>query len=237
MTDRVVCRWCDEALPGGRRKDAVFCSKVCRQSAWRCRRRNSLQVTRNPRRPLTFVYADPPYPGRAWMYRDQPEYAGEVDHQRLVEQLRGYERREDFGGWALSTAADCLRWLQPLCPEGTRTCAWCKPRGVSSRSQRATSTWEPLLLFGGRSRRRAVRDWLRAAAARGGSSELVGRKPLAFASWLFELWGMVPGDRVVELFPGTALISRAWRELSRGAGGDADSEAVAETRPTDGPGL
>ena len=33
-------------------------------------------------RPLRLAYADPPYPGKAWLYRGHPDYAGEVDHAR-----------------------------------------------------------------------------------------------------------------------------------------------------------
>ena len=33
-----------------------------------------------PTRPLRLAYADPPYPGNAWLYRDHPDYGGEVDH-------------------------------------------------------------------------------------------------------------------------------------------------------------
>lgn len=63
---------------------------------------------------------------------------------------------------------------------------------------------------------------LRALPARGGGS-LPGRKPLAFAAWLFECLGMRPGDELVDLYPGTGVIGRAWASLSsmhRGNGGD-----------------
>jgi hypothetical protein len=29
-------------------------------------------------------YADPPYPGLAHLYKDHPDYAGEVDHVVLI---------------------------------------------------------------------------------------------------------------------------------------------------------
>jgi hypothetical protein len=33
-----------------------------------------------PGRPFRLAYADPPYLGKAWLYRDHPDYGGEVDH-------------------------------------------------------------------------------------------------------------------------------------------------------------
>ena len=46
-------------------------------------------------RPLIRIgYADPPYPGCAHLYKDHPDYAGEVDHAALVERLRS-----EYDGW------------------------------------------------------------------------------------------------------------------------------------------
>lgn len=36
---------------------------------------------------MRVAYADPPYPGCAHLYRDHPDYAGEVDHEALVASL------------------------------------------------------------------------------------------------------------------------------------------------------
>jgi len=44
--------------------------------------------------------------------------------------------------------------------------------------------------------------------------ELPGRKPIAFCAWLFDCLGMVPGDTLDDLFPGTGIVARAWGELS-----------------------
>ena len=71
-----------------------------------------------PTRSLHLAYADPPYPGNAWLYRDHPDYGGEVDHAALIEQLTGYD------GWALSTSAEALPSVLALCPRGVRVAAW-----------------------------------------------------------------------------------------------------------------
>lgn len=193
-----------------------FCSRKCRQSAWRVRRRSSRNDTTAS--PGPFYYADPPYPGTAAKYyRGEPTYGGEVDFPRLIASLRAAHDTGACLGWALSTSARSLRDLLPLCPPEARVCAWVKPHAVSPRTYGLHNAWEPLIVVPGRQRRPGKRDWLLGAVARGGGT-LPGRKPIAFCVWLFELLGMLPGDRLVDLFPGTGIVSRAWTELSSGAG-------------------
>ncbi len=157
------------------------------------------------------AYADPPYIGTAAKYYSaEDSYAGEVDHAELVASLRAAE----YDGWALSCSSRSLRQLLPLCPEGARACAWVKPIGVPPATNGLHSTWEALIVVGGRRRPPGVRDWLRVQPARG-EGTLPGRKPIAFCAWLFDCLGMVPGDILVDLFPGTGIVGRAWREMSR----------------------
>jgi hypothetical protein len=40
---------------------------------------------------------------------------------------------------------------------------------------------------------------------------VVGAKPAAFCWWVFDLLGALPGDELVDLFPGSGGIGRAWR--------------------------
>lgn len=47
---------------------------------------------------MKLAYADPPYPGCADLYRDHPDYGGEVDPRALVERLQA-----EFDGWVLHT--------------------------------------------------------------------------------------------------------------------------------------
>jgi hypothetical protein len=172
---------------------------------------------------MRFGYADPPYPGlSARYYRNEPTFAGEVDHAALIASLEASE----YDGWALSTGAYALRELLPLCPEGAKVCPWVKPIGVPSTTRGLHNTWEPLIVVRGRQRQPGVRDWLRAQPARGGGS-LPGRKPLAFCAWLFDCLGMLPGDELVDLFPGTGVVGRAWAEVSSGHRGDASPAARA----------
>ena len=55
---------------------------------------------------MKIAYADPPYIGCAHLYRDHPDYAGEVDHARLIERLE-----RDYDGWILH--ADWVAFSAP----------------------------------------------------------------------------------------------------------------------------
>lgn len=69
-------------------------------------------------------YAGPPYIGCAHLYKDHPDFAGEVDHAALIAQLE-----RDFDGWVLhaSATATSMATLAPLVlPTGARWCTWVK---------------------------------------------------------------------------------------------------------------
>ena len=221
-----TCAWCRSQLALTARGDARFCGKVCRQAAFRLRRQQATGAAHG--QPLIMAYADPPYPGRARRFYGCPE----VDHAALVAELE----RIAPGGWALSTAADALHQVLPLCPPGARVCAWVKPIAPARRTNGLHNTWEPLIVVRGRQKPPGVRDWLRAQPARGGG-DLPGRKPLAFCAWLFACLGLEPGDTLIDLFPGTGIIGRAWAELSpedlRDAAGGKNS-SFCEVSPAPG---
>lgn len=224
------CRWCGSLLQSRR---ATYCSKRCRQSAWRLRRRSQLELSATPGATgaLRFAYADPPYPGLSKRYYgNEPTYAGEVDHPALIASLVARHDAGEIAGWALSTSAAALRDLLPLCPQGARVASWVKPHGVSSRTYGMHNVWEPVIVVGGRKRRPGVPDGLTALPARGGGSTLMGRKPIAFCAWLFDLLGMVPGDTLDDLFPGTGIVGRAWDELSARAAATPEPSGMSQRR-------
>ena len=97
----------------------------------------------SPGHPLRLAYADPPYPGNAWLYRDHPDYGGEVDHAALIARLTAYD------GWALSTSAAALPAVLVLCPPGVRVAAWHRGARVT-RSRYPLNAWEPVIYHGGR---------------------------------------------------------------------------------------
>lgn len=215
---RRICNWCGGIIPVDARRDARFCGVRCRQASWRFGvRRSELEATD---RPMRFAYADPPYPGKAGYYPERKE----VDHASLVDRLTG----EYPDGWALSTSAEALRDVLALCPPEVRVCAW--TRAVRrTRSSRALSAWEPLIVAGGRPLRVAddvgrsvVQDLEDALVYRGRfrafPGALVGMKPPPFAEWMFRQLGASPGDRLDDLFPGSGAVSEAWRRHVGAAG-------------------
>lgn len=216
----LICGWCRSKLPTT--PGVRFCGRKCRQAAWRLRRLSSRAAASDE--PMRFAYADPPYPGTARKYYGgEASYAGEVDHVALVASLvdAGYD------GWALSTSAKALRDVLPLCPAGARLAAWSKPHPPSPQTYGIHNCWEPVIVVGGRRRRPGVSDALIALPARGGGT-LPGRKPIKFCAWLFSLLGMLPGDQLVDLFPGSGVVGAAWAELS--------SAGVVDAGVSDAPG-
>lgn len=232
MNSSALCSWCKGPIHPTARLDSRFCCRQCRQSAWRVRRAcvaedlvsspttrvtsdvspgpgvSKLHQRRAGNGPLRLAYADPPYPGTAYLYRGHPDYAGEVDHKRLLEQLDTYD------GWALSTSRKALRYILPLTPEYTCVCPWVKPHGHAP-AMGPSNVHEYVLVSPARRKLPGVRDALYAAVARGGGSDLIGRKPIAFCAWLFALLGAEPKDSFEDLFPGSGMVGRCWEEFCR----------------------
>jgi hypothetical protein len=224
LQPRRVCEWCGAELhehddgaqlsivPGRkRRKDARFCpGNRCRQAAHRFGRH--LRRAARASEPMRLAYADPPYPGKAGLYRGHPDYAGEVDHRELLSRLQTYD------GWALSTSESGLREvvLPVLLEENIpfRIASW--HRGARRvRSAWPVSAWEPVVYAGGRRvpSLTAADDALSYVARPRltDPGRVVGAKPAAFAFWLFGLLGAAPGDVFHDLYPGSGGIGRAWK--------------------------
>ena len=165
----------------------------------------------SPATPLRLAYADPPYPGKAHLYRDHPDYAGEVDHVALIARLAAYD------GWALSTSATALPAVLPLCPPGVRVAAWVRGERPG-RSRWPLNAWEPVIYTGGRQQvSRDTRATRRVDAVVHGVTPLatlpgrvMGAKPAAVCRWVFELLGAAPGDTLDDLYPGSGAVGRAW---------------------------
>lgn len=220
------CLWCRSLLEPSRLR---WCSKKCRQTAYRFRELSVVEDLGDT--PKRLRYADPPYIQRAHLYRGQPTFAGEVDHAELVSRMEGAD------GWAISAAghdADRLAQVLKLCPPGVRVAPWVKPNGVSSKTRGPHNTWEAIIYKPARLRRPGFRDYLSAKPARGGG-KLIGRKPLAFCAFLFQLLGASPMDELDDMFPGTGIVGRAFAEFKRASlgtrGGVVSLEASAASVP------
>lgn len=191
---------------------------------------HQLHVSASAGTPLRFAYADPPYPGMSKrFYSKHKDYKGEVDHTRLIESLR-----TSYDGWALSTSAKALRDILPLCPPEARVCAWVKPHSVSSLTFGLHNVWEPIIVLQGRRLRPGRVDALVRYPARHGGT-LPGRKPIAFCGWLFDAMGMVAGDVLDDMFPGSGVVGRSWAEACRrGSPGDGPLRSAGSGVGVDG---
>lgn len=160
---------------------------------------------------MRVAYADPPYPGCAYLYKGHPDYAGEVDHDRLI-----YQLVTKYNGYCLHTSSvalgDVLARFRIETNDMPRVMAWVKPFAAFKRNVSVAYAWEPVLV---RACRKPVvksgmtyRDWVSEPITlkRG----LTGAKPEAVCRWLFEVMGMEPEDNLTDLFPGTGAVTRAW---------------------------
>ena len=80
----------------------------------------------------------------------------------------------------------------------------------------------PVLWRGGRKRPLGdgwLRDWVSTNPTRlstqPGPRKVAGAKPEAFCFWLFQLLNIKPGDDLVDLFPGSGAVGRAWQKWQR----------------------
>lgn len=154
-------------------------------------------------------YADPPYVGCAYLYKDHPDFAGEVDMAQLIAKL---ESR--FDGWILHANAtpESMAVLAPLVPKGARWMVWTKTFAAFRRNVPVAYAWEPCIVKPARkpvvSKRIVMRDWVsEPITMRRG---LTGAKPEKVCHWAFEMMGARPEDQLTDLFPGTGAVTRAW---------------------------
>lgn len=161
--------------------------------------------------PLRIGYADPPYIGCAHLYRDHPDFGGEVDHSTLIDRLEG-----EFDGWILHASATptSMAILAPLVAKtGARWMSWTKGFAAFKRNVSVAYAWEPVIVKPARkpvvSKRLVMRDWIECPITlrRG----LTGAKPEAVCHWAFEMVGARPEDDLADLFPGTGAVTEAWR--------------------------
>jgi hypothetical protein len=161
---------------------------------------------------MRLAYADPPYPGRAHLYRAHPDFRGEVDHRALVASLG------DFHGWALSTNSDSLASVLSLCPPDVQVAAWVRTNAppFNPDGKGSVRSWEPVIYRPARVKRLdpgRVRDVFHSGAPTGNiGGQLTGAKTRDFACWVFGLLVAEHDDTLEDLFPGTGAIGRAWQE-------------------------
>jgi len=158
---------------------------------------------------MRIAYADPPYPGCAHLYKDHPDYAGEVDHLQLLSDLQEYD------GWCLHTSSVALQHVLLdafTFTDDFRVMAWVKPFAAFKANVSVAYAWEPVLVKAARKpvvkQGMIYRDWCSESITlqRG----LTGAKPEKVCHWLFEVMGCEPEDEMHDLFPGTGAVTEAW---------------------------
>lgn len=152
-------------------------------------------------------YADPPYPGCSWMYKDHKDYAGEVDHAELICRLE-----TDYDGWILHTSSVALPGLCHLLPKQARIMAWVKGFAAFKKNVPVAYAWEPVIVRACRkptvTKRLTLRDWIECPITM--KRGLTGAKPEKVCHWAFEVVGAHPDDQLFDIFPGTGAVSRSW---------------------------
>lgn len=166
---------------------------------------------------MKFAYADPPYLGTSSfgaehhygeLHIDAAAFDSLGAHAELIDHLI-----RSFDGWALSLGSNTLHALLPLCPPDVRVGAWVKGWCSWKPGVHPKYAWEPVIYRGARkpvAGARATRDWVQCNVSTG--QPVVGAKPEAFCLWIFDLLGMHPDDELVDLFPGSGAVGRAWEK-------------------------
>lgn len=156
---------------------------------------------------MRIAYADPPYPQQSYLYKNHPDYGGEVDHAELIARLD-----RDYDGFVLHTSSTALPVIVPLLPGGVRIMSWVKPFAAFKRNVSVAYAWEPVIVKAARkpvvSKRLVMRDWVECGITL--RKGLAGAKPEKVCHWAFEVVGARPEDELVDLYPGTGAVTKAW---------------------------
>jgi hypothetical protein len=199
------------------------------------------------RHSMKFAYSDPPYLGQGKkLYGDLHSHAHTWDdpetHREHIEWLC-----DTFpDGWAMSASTPSLRTILPMCPEDVRVASWVKTFSAFKKGVRPAYSWEPVIWRGGRNpgmgfkhlpppkdgKQNTPKDfyitehdaWDVLACPITLRKGLTGAKPEAFCLWVLDLLNVQPGDKLVDVFPGTGVMTQVYLSLSSAdnpAGGDA----------------
>lgn len=165
---------------------------------------------------VTLAYADPPYLGCCGLY---DHYHGDdgrcwddwETHAALFVRLRQYD------GWVLHCSSPSLQVMLDISrPDDYRVMPWVKPFAAFRANVPVAYAWEPVLVKPARkpevSGRMVMRDYISEPITleRG----TIGAKPERVCLWAFECMGARPDDELVDLFPGSGAVTRAWDKFT-----------------------
>lgn len=157
---------------------------------------------------MKIAYADPPYMNCAHLYKDHPDFGGEVDYSDLL-----YRLQEQYDGYILHLSSVSLRFILPQLFRDYRVMAWVKPFAAFKRNVSVAYAWEPVIVRAVRKpvvRKRVVmRDWVAESITL--KKGLTGAKPVPLIRWAFEMVGADPTDSLDDLYPGTGIVGTTWK--------------------------
>lgn len=164
---------------------------------------------------MRIAYADPPYLGCGKLYAAHHDRALDWDdpseHEELVKTLEA-----NFDGWVLhlsATPGSIALYSRLVEKTGARWMSWVKGFAAFKKNVSVAYAWEPVLVKAARkpvvSKRLVMRDWIQESITL--RKGLTGAKPEAVCHWAFEMVGARPDDELVDLFPGTGAVTRAWK--------------------------
>jgi hypothetical protein len=170
---------------------------------------------------MRFAYLDPPYLGCCHLYGHEHGESGDCwDDPETHRTLMASACEEFTDGWALSASSVSLRTILPFAPPDVRVAAWVKPFCAFKRGVRPAYAWEPVLFWRGRNPnaghphpppvkggvQTTPKDFISVPITL--QKGLTGAKPDKFCVWVLDLLGWLPGDDVVDVFPGTGVMTK-----------------------------
>lgn len=164
---------------------------------------------------MRFAYADPPYLGCCSKYgHDHGDPFGRRTFRGCWDDAGTHARfiavmaTEFPDGWALSMSSPSMATLLPMLPRH-QVGAWVKSFASFKPNVNPGYCWEPVAFVGGRKLGRdieTVRDFIVEPITL--KTGLTGAKPPNVCRWIARMLGYQPGDELVDIFPGTGVMSR-----------------------------
>lgn len=121
--------------------------------------------------------------------------------------------------------------------------AWVKPFVIFKKGSRVSYAWEPVIWRGGRKKTEStdfIPDYVSVPIImknndmRADGAATKGSKPEMYCFWVFAMLGLEEGDTLVDLFPGSGAVTRAFERWCRQARLPIPHPAMLGTNQQDG---
>ncbi len=161
---------------------------------------------------MKIAYADPPYLGCCALYgHDHREPFGCWDDEK-AHYLLARHLDSEYDGFVVHSSSPSLGVVLPMFIPPVRVMAWVKPFAAFKANIPVAYAWEPVIVKACRkpevTQRQIMRDWVDESITM--QRGLTGAKPERVCHWAFEMVGASRDDELVDLFPGSGAVTRAW---------------------------